>query len=102
MTAKTYTITVRRSWVWAAAAVLAATVGTVAWFGPHAWLVNAGLVLVAALFLQTALRVRRGSGQITTTHYAADRPSADADEIADAIQQASIRDWMLRDMGGQR
>jgi hypothetical protein len=103
MNPKTYTFTVRRAWAWTAGAVLTVTVATVVVFGPHAWLINAGLVLLAALLMQTTLRVRSGGGQVTTTsRYVDDRPSADAQAVADAIQTASIRDWVLRDMGGQR
>lgn len=95
MTAKTYTI--RRWRLNLAVAAVVAHVATLALLHRWAWLINAGLVLFAVCAVSALTRPRPGS----EVRQVDDGPS-DAQVVADAIERASLRDMVMRDMRGQQ
>lgn len=90
------TFTIRRSRVFLAATAVVAHVATLALFHRWVWLINAGLILFAVCAVSALTRPRPGS----TAKQVDDGPS-DAQVVADAIERASLRDMVMRDMRGQ-
>jgi hypothetical protein len=95
VTGKTYTI--RRWRLNLAVAAVVAHVAILALLGRWAWLINAVLIVFAVGAVSALTRPRSGS----PVRQVDDGPG-DAQLVADAIERASLRDMVMRDMRGQQ